>query len=190
MDLQEILNPSPPTRRNDSEPPHPRRRAATNRRAARAPRPKDVPNYTEGLQTVGFVNYPPYDAGDDQALAARHREFHMIPSRDIATKGIGHTPYSSGRKDFEPKTGRSAFEMFQYKYVYEGIDDEKEWHVLWDYNIGIVRMTPFFKSLRHAKTAPAKSLEANPGLADISYSITGGSIHCQGYWVPYQTAKA
>ena len=30
-------------------------------------------------------------------------------------------------------------------------EDNKEYVVLWDYNVGLVRMTPFFKSLKHSK---------------------------------------
>ncbi|KAL2042465.1 hypothetical protein N7G274_004957 [Stereocaulon virgatum] len=62
--------------------------------------------------------------------------------------------------------------------------------VMWDYNVGLVRITSFFKSLGHSKTMPAKVMTANPGLRDISHSITGGSISAQGYWVPYEAAKA
>ena len=30
------------------------------------------------------------------------------------------------------------------------------------------------------QTIPAKALRENPGLKDISYSITGGALVCQG----------
>ncbi|EGO59211.1 hypothetical protein NEUTE1DRAFT_99392 [Neurospora tetrasperma FGSC 2508] len=33
-------------------------------------------------------------------------------------------------------------------------------------------------------------LNQNPGLKDIAYSITGGAIKAQGYWMPYACAKA
>ncbi|KAL9125662.1 MAG: hypothetical protein Q9217_005171, partial [Psora testacea] len=39
-------------------------------------------------------------------------------------------------------------------------------------------------------TMPAKMMNANPGLKDISHSITGGAIGAQGYWVPFEAAKA
>lgn len=84
--------------------------------------------------------------------------------------------------------------MFQYTYKLPG--EEKEYTVVWDYNIGLVRMTPFFKSCKYSKvsspfcihrakhsllqTIPAKALRENPGLKDISYSITGGALVCQG----------
>lgn len=111
--------------------------------------------------------------------------------------------------------------MFQYTYKRPG--DEKEYVVVWDYNVGLVRMTPFFKSCKFTKvsravyierpfpdqtqTVPAKALNQNPGMKDISYSITGGALVCQGkfafcsatredslthsgYWMPYQAARA
>lgn len=107
---------------------------------------------------------------------------------------------------------------------------------MWDYNVGLVRMTPFFKCCKYskvihsslstvaedlslifffAKTTPAKMLNMNPGLKEITHSITGGSIMAQGkeetplclcfvqdvvssrltlsmegYWMPFDCAKA
>ncbi|KAL6715154.1 hypothetical protein ACLMJK_007418 [Lecanora helva] len=37
---------------------------------------------------------------------------------------------------------------------------------------------------------PAKVMQSNKGLREISHSITGGSISAQGYWVPFEAAKA
>lgn len=39
--------------------------------------------------------------------------------------------------------------VFQYTYKRPG--EEKEYVVVWDYNVGLVRMTPFFKSLKFTK---------------------------------------
>ncbi|KAI9804696.1 MAG: hypothetical protein M1833_006771 [Piccolia ochrophora] len=61
---------------------------------------------------------------------------------------------------------------------------------MWDYNVGLVRITPFFKCCKYSKTTPGKMLNSNPGLKDICHSITGGSIAAQGYWMPYEAAKA
>ncbi len=93
--------------------------------------------------------------------------------------------------------------MFQYTFRVPG--DASEYVVMWDYNVGLVRMTPFFKCCKYSKvgrrahrkttrpspesarltfsrpkTMPAKMLNMNPGLRDITYSITGGSIMAQG----------
>ena len=51
---------------------------------------------------------------------------------------------------------------------------------MWDYNVGLVRMTPFFKCCKYSKTMPAKMLSLNAGLKEITHSITGGSIWAQG----------
>ncbi|KAF1977574.1 DNA-binding domain of Mlu1-box binding protein MBP1, partial [Bimuria novae-zelandiae CBS 107.79] len=150
--------------------------------------PKDAPIFSEGTKVVGYVNYPPHEGSEDENLAAQHRRFKLFPMGEIHKKGVRHVPYNSDKKDFLNKTGRESFELFQYTYRV-GTDD-KEYVVLWDYNVGLVRMTPFFKSLKYSKTIPAKALRENPGLKDISYSITGGALVCQGYWMPYQAAKA
>ena len=74
--------------------------------------------------------------------------------------------------------------------------EEKRQTVMWDYNNGLVRITPFFKALEYskvsdlphdpatltdmAKTMPARMLAKNPGLREICHSITGGSLAAQG----------
>ncbi|KAF1834379.1 hypothetical protein BDW02DRAFT_341721 [Decorospora gaudefroyi] len=150
--------------------------------------PKDAPIFSEGNRPVGNVNFVPHEAGNDEELLAQHRKFQIYPLGEIYKKGVRHIPYNSDKKDFLDKTGRDAFEMFQYTYKRPG--EEKEYVVVWDYNVGLVRMTPFFKSLKYSKTIPAKALRENPGLKNISYSITGGALVCQGYWMPYHAAKA
>lgn len=82
---------------------------------------------------------------------------------------------------------------------------------MWDYNCGLVRITPFFKACKYSKvsaatpscqafpayadrsdhqTTPAKALNANPGLKEMSHSVTGGALVAQGYWMPYSCARA
>jgi hypothetical protein len=39
--------------------------------------------------------------------------------------------------------------VFQYTFMIP--DDPKEYTVMWDYNIGLVRITPFFKSCKYQK---------------------------------------
>ncbi|KAG9189040.1 hypothetical protein G6011_05908 [Alternaria panax] len=150
--------------------------------------PKDAPIFSEGNRTVGNVNFLPHEAGNNHELLQHHRRFQIYPLGEILKKGVRHIPYNSDKKAFHEKTGREAFEMFQY--TYKRPDDDKEYVVVWDYNVGLVRMTPFFKSLKYSKTIPAKALRENPGLKDISYSITGGALVCQGYWMPYHAARA
>lgn len=40
------------------------------------------------------------------------------------------------------------------------------------------------------QTTPAKALSNNPGLKDLAYSITGGALAAQGYWMPYACSRA
>lgn len=39
--------------------------------------------------------------------------------------------------------------VFQYTFKVPG--DDKEYIVMWDYNIGLVRITPFFKCCKYSK---------------------------------------
>ncbi len=71
---------------------------------------KDAPIFAEGTKIVGYVNYPPYEAGNDRNLQVRHREFRIFPLDEISKKGVRHIPYASDKKDFLEKTGRDAFE--------------------------------------------------------------------------------
>ncbi|KAL2266990.1 hypothetical protein VTJ83DRAFT_4267 [Remersonia thermophila] len=132
------------------------------------------------------VRYPPFE-NLDEATLREVRRFRVHP-----LGAIQHTseriPYNSGKKDFSSKTGREGFEVFHYDFKLPG--DEVAYTVMWDYSVGLVRMTPFFKCCGYPKTMPAKMLGMNPGLKDITYSITGGSIKAQGYWMPYPCARA
>ncbi len=71
---------------------------------------KDAPIFSEGMQTVGIVNFPPHEAGEDAELRTQHIKFHIYPMGEIAKKGIRHIPYNSEKKDFLQKTGRESFE--------------------------------------------------------------------------------
>ncbi|KAF2020725.1 DNA-binding domain of Mlu1-box binding protein MBP1 [Aaosphaeria arxii CBS 175.79] len=150
--------------------------------------PKDAAIFTEGAKVNGPVNYPPYEYMDDKELQAQHRKFQIYPNGNIRQKGPRRIPYNSDKKDFMNKTGRDAFEVFQYQFRVPG--DEKDYILLWDYQVGLVRMTALFKCCKYSKTTPAKALSLNPGLREISYSITGGALAAQGYWLPYEAAKA
>lgn len=102
-------------------------------------------------------------------------------------------------------------EAFQYTFRYRENEDDTEyearpgdrddWRVVWDYNTGLVRITPFFKSQMYQKvrtryprekdtlqttewvieqTIPAKAINMSPGLMDLCHSITGGALVAQG----------
>ncbi|KAI0843215.1 hypothetical protein F5Y06DRAFT_304662 [Hypoxylon sp. FL0890] len=134
----------------------------------------------------GVINFLPHERLDEPLLR-QIRKFRVHPFGNIQDHSR-HIPYNSGKKNFFEKTGRESFEVFQYHFKVPG--DETEYTVMWDYNVGLVRMTPFFKCCKYPKTTPAKMLNLNPGLKEITHSITGGSIMAQGYWMPFQCAKA
>ncbi|KAJ5996005.1 hypothetical protein N7522_007665 [Penicillium canescens] len=132
---------------------------------------KDAPVFRPG-KIQGECRYPPHENRDEE-LERAHEQFMMKPMGSIA-KFPRHIPYASDKKSFQEKTGRDSFHVFQYTFKVP--NEEKEWHVMWDYNIGI--------------TTPAKMLNVNPGLRDICHSITGGALSAQGYWMPFDAAKA
>lgn len=47
------------------------------------------------------------------------------------------------------KSNSDRTEVFHYTYKLPG--EDKEYVVVWDYNVGLVRMTPFFKSCKYSK---------------------------------------
>ncbi|KAB5572737.1 hypothetical protein GE09DRAFT_1283046 [Coniochaeta sp. 2T2.1] len=147
--------------------------------------PKDHPGMSKS-KVKGTVKFYPFEDLDEDSLR-EVRRFRVTPFEGIHTN-CRHIPYNSGKKDFFEKTGRESFEVFQYTFNLP--NDETEYAVMWDYNVGLVRMTPFFKCCNYPKTTPAKMLNMNPGLKDITHSITGGSIMAQGYWMPFSCAKA
>ncbi|KAB5554649.1 hypothetical protein GE09DRAFT_135199 [Coniochaeta sp. 2T2.1] len=147
--------------------------------------PKDHPGMSKS-KVKGTVKFYPFEDLDEDSLR-EVRRFRVTPFGGIHNN-CRHIPYNSGKKDFFEKTGRESFEVFQYTFKLP--NDETEYAVMWDYNVGLVRMTPFFKCCNYPKTTPAKMLNMNPGLRDITHSITGGSIMAQGYWMPFACAKA
>lgn len=46
--------------------------------------------------------------------------------------------------------------VFQYTFKMPG--DDREYTVMWDYNIGLVRITPFFKCCKYSKVSQAREL--------------------------------
>ncbi|GBF62444.1 hypothetical protein TMEN_4989 [Trichophyton mentagrophytes] len=146
---------------------------------------KDAAVFTRG-RVRGPLKYPPCE-WQDEKLAEAHKLFEIHPMGHI-TEFPRHIPYNSEKKSFLEKTGRESFEVFQYEFKIPG--DDKVYTVMWDYNIGLVRTTSLFRCNNYSKTAPAKMLNANPGLREICHSITGGALAAQGYWMPFEAAKA
>ncbi|KAI0117275.1 hypothetical protein F4814DRAFT_281892 [Daldinia grandis] len=197
LSLASLLNPAPPGPPINRFPPSPASSSSPTASLPDEPGLLDqhrmakqkIPKTAALLPTSrpkGTVNFPPFENLDEASLR-QVRQFRVRFFGNIQDHSR-HIPYNSGKKDFFQKTGRESFEVFQYSFKVPG--DEIEYTVMWDYNVGLVRMTPFFKCCKYPKTTPAKMLNLNPGLKDITHSITGGSIMAQGYWMPYHCAKA
>jgi len=45
-----------------------------------------------------------------------------------------------------------------FQYEFKLIGEEKTYTVMWDYNIGLVRITPFFKCCKYSKVRPGISV--------------------------------
>ncbi|KAL4776653.1 hypothetical protein BDW60DRAFT_224261 [Aspergillus nidulans var. acristatus] len=190
--IQFLLNPLPSLPSSDRCPlPTPSPTISSSTAMLRSPRQrkqkmaKDAPIFQRG-KPRGEVRYPPYEDRDGK-FSCQHRDFRIHPLGNIADYPR-HIPYNSDKKSFQERTGRESFEVFQYTFQLPG--EEKQWTVMWDYNIGLVRTTHLFKCNDYSKTTPAKMLNQNPGLRDICHSITGGALAAQGYWMPYEAAKA
>ncbi|KAJ5138267.1 uncharacterized protein N7515_003115 [Penicillium bovifimosum] len=183
LSINSLLNPQP-ERRAYTQPP------VSISREKRQKMAKDAPVFRPG-ETQGKVRYRPHLARDPE-LERLHREFSIHPMGAI-DKYPREIPYASDKKTFQEKTGRESFHVFQYTFRIPG--EEKEWTVMWDYNIGIVRITHLFKCNGNKlsnllQTTPGKMLNQNPSLREICHSITGGALSAQGYWMPYECAKA
>ncbi|KAI1258876.1 hypothetical protein F5Y18DRAFT_325188 [Xylariaceae sp. FL1019] len=197
LSLSSLLNPAPPGRPAANRfPPSPASSSPTDscvedytlqdrHSMPKHKMPKDAAVFTKS-KPKGSINFQPFERLDETSLRSV-RKFQVYPLGKIQEYSR-HIPYNSGKKDFYEKTGRESFEVFQY--VFKTPSNDTEYAVMWDYNVGLVRMTPFFKCCKYPKTTPAKMLNSNPGLKEITHSITGGSIMAQGYWMPYQCAKA
>ncbi|CAI4212589.1 unnamed protein product [Parascedosporium putredinis] len=136
---------------------------------------RDSGSFTKTARPRGTIKFHPYEELDELSMR-EIAKFQVTPFGRIK-ECCAHIPYNSGKKDFYEKTGRESFEVFKYEFRVPG--DDTEYTVMWDYNVGLVRMTPFFKCCQYGKTMPAKMLSLNPGLKDITHSITGGAISAQ-----------
>ncbi|KAK4248136.1 transcriptional repressor XBP1 [Corynascus novoguineensis] len=201
VSVAELLNPEPPAPPAPPRAPLPTSRpplSPTRQTIALSNNPAPVRPLTEALRMMhnasnsprckakAVVNFPPFEVLDEHSIR-EVRRFQVHPFGSIQ-QTCERIPYNSGKKDFFSKTGREGFEAFHYDFKVPG--DDTNYTVMWDYNVGLVRMTSFFKCRGYSKTTPAKMLNLNPGLKDITYSITGGSIKAQGYWMPFSCARA
>lgn len=115
MNIQDLLNsPSSSSRQNRSAgfpyPPPAQHYPVHDTIQRRQKLAKDAPVFSKGTKTVGYINYPPHEAGNDHDLHARHHEYRVFPVDEIRHRGVRRIPYASDKKDFLNKTGRDAFE--------------------------------------------------------------------------------
>ncbi|KAG5984325.1 hypothetical protein E4U55_005210 [Claviceps digitariae] len=134
----------------------------------------------------GAINFAPFEDVSDGVV--REIMKYRIPQFGRIHRSFEHIPYNSSKRDFSAKTGREYIEAFRYTFQIPG--QASVYTVMWDYTIGLVRVTPFFKSMGYTKTKPSQALDKNPGLRDVCPSLTGGAVLAQGYWMPYHCAKA
>lgn len=158
LPITSLLNPQPDT---------PARGALSGPHSSQKPRkvPKDAPVFLPG-KIQGTCRFPPYEERDEE-LAKHHKDFRLRPMGNIADFPR-QIPYASDKKTFQQRTGRDSFNGMHYflgiecksnssavfQYTFQVPGEEKEWHVLWDYNIGIVRMTHLFKCNGYSKVGP------------------------------------
>lgn len=127
---------------------------------------KDGAVFVKG-KTKGDINYPPFERLDEKT-SREVRRFHVKHLGSIEDYAR-HIPYNSEKKTFLDRTGRECFEgksipsrsignsmlipfvVFQYEFQVPG--DDKVFTVMWDYNIGLVRITPFFKCCKYSKVS-------------------------------------
>ncbi|KAK8128291.1 hypothetical protein PG984_009399 [Apiospora sp. TS-2023a] len=187
LSVASLLNPAPSGPSRHRLPPSPAASSPTNSFADETTffdRPimpkqkiaKDAAVFTKG-KPKGTVNFQPYERLDEPSLREA-RKFQVFPLGKIQDY-CRHIPYNSGKKTSSRRLAGRAL-----KYVFKLPGDDTEYVVMWDYNVGLVRMTPFFKCCKYSKTTPAKMLNMNPGLKEITHSITGGSIMAQGALIP------
>ena len=127
---------------------------------------KDAAVFAKG-KTKGEIRYKPCEIQTGE-VAEQHKKLQVYPIGHI-TEYCRHIPYNSEKKSFLEKTGRESFEgeqffertvlthdtnysiVFQYTFKVPG--DEREYTVMWDYNVGLVRITPFFKCCKYSKVS-------------------------------------
>jgi hypothetical protein len=132
---------------------------------------KDGAVFSKG-KIKGKVLFPPFENLDQDSLRAV-RKFKVFPLGEIV-KYPRHIPYNSEKKSFLEKTGRESFEGKIYpsycltwltwssvfQYTFQVANDEKEYTVMWDYNVGLVRITPFFKCCKYSKVSSYPFLQS------------------------------
>ena len=125
---------------------------------------KDGAVFAKG-KIKGEVKFPPFEQFDEETIR-EVQKFEVYPLGKIR-EYCRHIPYNSEKKSFLEKTGRESFEgatmhllqfiklllilIAVFQYIFKVPGDDKDYTVMWDYNIGLVRITPFFKCCKYSK---------------------------------------
>nr|POE53572.1 transcriptional repressor xbp1 [Quercus suber] len=62
--------------------------------------------------------------------------------------------------------------------------------IAWDKHYGLIRLSACFKATSSKKTDPKKAYAATDNLLPLCFNFTGGITERQGYWVPFDCARA
>ena len=117
-------------------------------------------------QGLDRIRYPPFNNLDANSRQLAMR-FNVEPLGAIVPSPRP-VSYNSDKRELKAKTGLSKFhgssdtastygkepnkhQVFQYSFQLEG--EEKKWVVMWDFRLGLVRFTPFFKCLKYSKVS-------------------------------------
>ncbi|PYH84303.1 DNA-binding domain of Mlu1-box binding protein MBP1 [Aspergillus uvarum CBS 121591] len=142
----------------------------------------DAPGLKSG-PPQGPINYPPCEYYDEE-LSEIYAKFEIC-----FTSRTRRIPYKPTKPDFYERTGRNEVDIYGYEFKDPGDDQVKL--IIWDYTNGLVRTTGIFKCHKSwGKTLPARVLNKNRGLRDVSHKLTGGVIESQGYYMSFECAKA
>lgn len=112
------------------------------------------------------IRFPPFNDLDNNSRQLAMR-FKVEPLGAIAPRQRP-VSYNSDKRALKAKTGINKFHgkwllfpmwafmtdrisVFEYSFQLEG--EDKKWHVMWDYRLGLVRFTPFFKCLKYNKVS-------------------------------------
>ncbi|KAI5802603.1 hypothetical protein FPQ18DRAFT_407808 [Pyronema domesticum] len=120
-------------------------------------------------------------------------EMELYPSDVMTRRYCRKIPFKGTKSQFYETTAREHFTVFEYRFTAPNVNGEmKQWWIMWDYFNGLVRVHDFFDCCKPGKTEPGNALKekVNPGLSDMCPNITGGNLHAQGYWFPFEAAKA
>ena len=77
------------------------------------------------------------------------------------------------RKDLEARHSGRNLQLIHinvvFQYTFKVPGDDREYTVMWDYNVGLVRITPFFKCCKYSKVKVQSPIPIVPWLTDYKY---------------------